>query len=727
MAPRAKRRQKRTAAVMILFALFLVLLLGLIAFAVDIGVIVLTRTQLQSSADAAAMAGASQMGQGTAAVRASAREYAAYHLAGGAAVQLSDADIELGIWDATRRVFTPNSSGANAVRVTARRDNSNANGQMPLFFGRIFGQGSFAQSASAVAMTNPRDICFVVDLSGSMNDDTEPCWATPAINSTFGPLGFPVIGNSVMQDLYNDFGFGAFPGLSQSVGSLLGVANNANTYAVLTSDVGPLTSAAIPKSYRITDKDSESQRKVKAYSWLIDNQIALLMPNAKPTPSSQSNYDYWAEYLDYLMRSVTIKPSSSGSSGGSSGSSGGSGGSSGGSKGNSGGSSGSGGGSSGGGTKKPGVGQLRRHADDALWALLERGSAERVAEQPWQRNDLTLVGAGADLWPSWIAARGALAATAGTPPDNRGTIPPSQNSERITGMNNPNTSTFPKASNTNSYRQMIGYRTYVQFMMDKGRDLQVGGQYVPLSLNSKNCPMHSETTAGGNFKFPPREQPTHASRRSLISAIEIVRQQNTSIPDPKQRDWVSVVSFDTMTGGGPIVQRSLTSDYTAAMEACTQIQAVGDRGASTATESGMIKAQEHIRPTSEGGSGRENTTKVVVLLTDGVPNLYQSSNATINSFVGANPSADFYNDGSYWYDAPLMQASKMKSDHWQIYPVGVGLGTDYSFMDRISRMGGTADKNGQAPRGTGNPAQYEQVLTDIFRRIITSPLARLVQ
>ena len=72
----------------------------------------------------------------------------------------------------------------NAVKVTTRTNDST--GGNPFFFGRVFGLTSFTLKASAVAMANPRDIAFVVDLSGSMNDDTEPCWATGDINTTFG-------------------------------------------------------------------------------------------------------------------------------------------------------------------------------------------------------------------------------------------------------------------------------------------------------------------------------------------------------------------------------------------------------------------------------------------------------------------------------------------------------------------------------------------------------------
>ncbi|RMF87490.1 MAG: VWA domain-containing protein [Planctomycetota bacterium] len=318
----------------------------------------------------------------------------------------------------------------------------------------------------------------------------------------------------------------------------------------------------------------------------------------------------------------------------------------------------------------------------------------------------------------------------GTPPYNRGYLPPRQDSDRIYRFNNPNRTTFSNASSKLVYRYLnkVGYLTYVQFMLDHGRDLKPDGKnYVPLSQYSPHCPWHSESTAGGTFSFPPREQPMHAARRALIAAIQVIKERNATIRNPNQRDWVSIVTFDVLSGGGPVVVQPLTGDYRSAMERCTTLQACGDKGASTATEAGLIAAREHLKPKSEGGFGREATNKIVVLLTDGVPNLYVSPPSKIDQFIGNNPSPDFYNNGAYWYDAALMQAMEIQLDNWQLFPVGVGLGTDYDFMDRMARMGATANDDGQSPRGSGNPAEYEQRLTEIFRQIIESPRVRLVQ
>ena len=556
-------------------ALLLVVMLGMLAFAIDIGYIALARSQLQVAADATALAAAASMNLERVEMEAVARRFAGANYVSARPVQLDSSDIEYGTWDTATRTFTPSSSPGNAVRVTTRADRSNG-GEVPLFFGRIFNKMSVRQQASAVAVTNPRDIAFVIDLSGSMNYDTDPD-NTDDINHTFASQGYPTIGTELMQQIYDDFKFGTFPGLKQCVGEPLGVSNSkGDSLSQLTSTSGPLSKSSIPSQYRIKSNDSSSVRKQKAYSWVMDVQLPQLMPKAKPTPNSSTAYAYWADYLD----------------------------------------------------------------------------------------------------------------------DNY---------------------------------KVIGYRSYVHFLMYNGRDRKPdGSRYTPLSQYSPDCPFHTESTAGGDFQFPPREQPTHAARRAMIAAIQVIKERNQNISDPNQRDWVSIVTFDRLTGGGPELVLPLTSDYDEAMQACTLFQACSHVSASTATEAGLIRARQHIKPKKDGGSGRLATNKIIVLLTDGQPNLYETSSSKINSYMRDNPSDDFYG-GSYPRDAALMQTSMMQRDRWYVYPVGIGLGCDYGFMDRMSRIGSTANSDGEGPRGSGNPADYEERLTEIFRNIITNPKLRLVQ
>ncbi|MCC6127066.1 MAG: VWA domain-containing protein [Pirellulales bacterium] len=567
----------RRGAVAVLAAFLTVFMLAVIAFAVDLGYLSLVRTQLQTTADAAALAGAGTMNTTLEDMKAAAENFAVRNKVAGRTAQLTSNEIEPGIWDTTARTFTPSSQLGNAVRVTVRTSETTG-GETPLFFGRIFGKNSQAQQASAIATANPRDIAFVIDLSGSMNDDTDPS-KTATLNSTYSAAGFPTIGTDLINQVYADFGYPCtYPTEpKQSIGQPLGVT----TLSALTNSTSsPLKAAAIPTKYRILSTDSSSTRTKKAYSWTMDVQVPQIMPGVKPTPNSTTNYDYWYSYLS--------------------------------------------------------------------------GSGVSSA---------------------------------------------------------------------------IGYRTYVDFMMYNGRYRKPGSNlYVPLSRSSPDCPYHAEATAGGTFNFPPREQPTHASRRALIAAIKIIQDRNQNIGDPNQRDWVSLVIYDRINPA-PQVLLPLTSDYVAAMQACTTLQACDDAAACTATETGLRYADNHLKPVSQGGAGRPSTDKIVVLLTDGVPNLYDSSayaNPTIGGYISAHPSGDFYASDNY-RNTSLIQTSMMQGKHWQVYPVGIGLGTDYDFMDRMARMGMTADQNGQGPRGSGNPGEYEARLTEIFESIINNPRLRLVQ
>ncbi|MFN0198481.1 MAG: vWA domain-containing protein, partial [Planctomycetaceae bacterium] len=316
--------------------------------------------------------------------------------------------------------------------------------------------------------------------------------------------------------------------------------------------------------------------------------------------------------------------------------------------------------------------------------------------------------------------------------------PANQDSDRIEDFNNPNNSTFPNASSNlpKVNQSQIGYMTYVQFMMDWGRDRSpeqanssnsnpglVGK--TPLSLLSPDCPLHTEGTPAGDFSFPPREQPTHAVRRSLIAALKVIEDLNGGLPNGAG-DRVSLVTFDAIDQyHSPELVVPLTGNYRTAMDACTELQAVGDINASTATEYGLIKARQHIAPVSAGGQGRTNSTKVVVLLTDGVPNIYSSSSSTINSYIKGNPDSNFYSGSASQYNSVLMQADQMKTDNVEVFSVGMGLGADLDFMDRIARINGT-DSNGLSPRGTGNPDDYEERLTEIFQNILEHPGTRLV-
>jgi len=320
------------------------------------------------------------------------------------------------------------------------------------------------------------------------------------------------------------------------------------------------------------------------------------------------------------------------------------------------------------------------------------------------------------------------------------TDPPfDQDQDRIDDLNNPNHAFFPNADDDDVkyWRNTLGYITYVQFMMDWGRHrtpvlenhenaVAEAGTMTPLSLASPDCPLHTESTAGGNFDFPPREQPMHAVRRALIAVVNQIKAIHAGLA-AATGDRVSLVTYDGVDANHqPTIVVPLTNNFDSVMQSSTQLQAVSDIGNTTATEGGIIAARQHLAKPSEGGQGRNYTTKVVVLCTDGVPNAWHSDAKPLNDSIADYPSLDYYASGYVWYNSVLRQAADMQRKKEKLYPVGMGLGADLGFLDRVARLAQT-DEGGLSPRGTGNPADYEQQLINIFEKIIKSRSGKLVK
>jgi Flp pilus assembly protein TadG len=309
-----------------------------------------------------------------------------------------------------------------------------------------------------------------------------------------------------------------------------------------------------------------------------------------------------------------------------------------------------------------------------------------------------------------------------TSPPLPGIMPAAKPTPNSTVSNNYNYWAAYISANTSS----IGYKSYMSYMMSYGRTLPTSSStlYSPLSVNSPDCPYHPDTPLeGGSFNFPPREMPTHASRLAIIDALQIIKQRNQNITDSSQCDWISIVTFDLKTN--VVVLHDLNNDYDTAMQDCTTLQACNDNVSCTATETGFITAINLLN-----SKGRTGANKVVVLLTDGKPNLYSSSGSTISNYENAHSNSNYYGSSSdYAQDAAMMQTATMQGNNWSVFPVELGLQGDDDFMNRIYSvaMGKTKQTLTSPYDATGDPTYYEQELIDIFNKIISNPKLRLVQ
>jgi hypothetical protein len=491
-------------------------------------------------------------------------------------------------------------------------------------------------------MTTPRDIIFVVDTSGSMNDDGEPCWATTLVNASY-----PGIGTSVMQQIYTDLGFGTFPGSSQFVGQgLTGITNDGWNYAQMTKNAGPL-STNTNTLYKILSTDTEATRKTKAYRWIIDNQLKGLMPQAKPVPDSanSTSFAYWQNYLDYL-RSPQIITSA---------------------------------------TQAKGAPRL------TYPVTVPAASIPRI--------DSTQVGN-----PSRVLSNSA------------------------------------STTEVRTYFNMLGYRTYVQYMLDFNRD-EVYGVNSQISTLSPNCVYHNESIDGASYSFPPSEQPMHSIRCALISTINLVKSRNLSVGDSNQRDRVGLLLIDQNVKTALDV--SLTTDYDSVRNVCRTIQARADPTTSSALDANLSFAAQQLQPS---GQGRTFARKIMVIITDFNVTTTSFSDSAIDAYM-AQPgmrSGWFHNvmppSGMtdprfepvtlrrYARNGALMAAHQPSAATGvETYAVKVGFASNKAMMDALADFGGTANSANEAPSITNNPSLYESRIKAVLADIIDNPRGRLVQ
>ncbi|UUO05880.1 VWA domain-containing protein [Blastopirellula sp. J2-11] len=220
MSSRRRDREKpysvhpapRRGVIVVLAAVLMIVMMGFMALSVDVGYMFTMQSQLQRSVDSAALAGAGTLIEGEDIATGTVHEYLTHNPVGLQWKEFTEGNtadnvdkfltkygdglqLTIGEWnDAEGQVVT---AEKNPTTVSVRMTYEN----MPFFFGHLLGRDSFDITAESIATYQSRDIMLVLDLSGSMNDDSE-------FNS-IGKLGFDHI-YSNSQQMYADLGSPAF-------------------------------------------------------------------------------------------------------------------------------------------------------------------------------------------------------------------------------------------------------------------------------------------------------------------------------------------------------------------------------------------------------------------------------------------------------------------------------------------------------------------------------------
>ncbi len=169
LKPRNVRRQirNRQGAVLVLAAVMMFMMLAFLAFTVDTGYLASSKGEIRRTADAAAIAGCWELFDGLVqgksqsecevAVAAEAAQYAGLNSIANTPPTLSNELNSRGVEVGYLSSITSNSLSTNsslpfyAVRVAVKK-NSQLNGEVPFFFGKIFGNNGRSIEATATAV-----------------------------------------------------------------------------------------------------------------------------------------------------------------------------------------------------------------------------------------------------------------------------------------------------------------------------------------------------------------------------------------------------------------------------------------------------------------------------------------------------------------------------------------------------------------------------------------------
>ena len=174
---RQRRRsilKNRKGAVVAIVVTMMIAFLAASAISIDFAYMQLVQTQLRSATDAAARAGGEALSRGMSLddVRQEIKEIAELNSVAGAPLLIRDQEIIFGRANPqtnARYNFSPNATPINAVQVVGRRTGESRSGNVNMMLGPIFGKDTFETTKSAIATIQDRDICLVIDRSGSMD------------------------------------------------------------------------------------------------------------------------------------------------------------------------------------------------------------------------------------------------------------------------------------------------------------------------------------------------------------------------------------------------------------------------------------------------------------------------------------------------------------------------------------------------------------------------------
>ncbi len=185
-----------------LFALVGTILILSASLALEIGLVRVAKAEVQNATDSGAKAAADILGSANALVIQKAKDFVNKHTIYGNA-KPQNVKVELGDWDDATKTFSINNNNPKAVRVTAEYSGKH-------YLAKIINVNAYTVTAESIAISVPRDIVFSVDISESMNDDSQlksisllgEATIKNNLSKIYQDLGSPTYGQMTWEPIY---------------------------------------------------------------------------------------------------------------------------------------------------------------------------------------------------------------------------------------------------------------------------------------------------------------------------------------------------------------------------------------------------------------------------------------------------------------------------------------------------------------------------------------------
>jgi hypothetical protein len=264
----------------------------------------------------------------------------------------------------------------------------------------------------------------------------------------------------------------------------------------------------------------------------------------------------------------------------------------------------------------------------------------------------------------------------------------------------------------------LGYVTYVQFMLDYGRNWisqsrQIRSQWADPTKTFMDDVDGQETPVA----MGPKEQPMHAVRKAILATANLIKSRNLNVGDPNQKDRVGVSLLDGSVKTS--LEVALTTDYDSFKQFCANIRTSQDNSNASVLDRNIKYASEQLLP---GAQGRAYSRKIVIIISDSCINDTSIPASEISAYQSLYPYPEYYwfhnqpppagvTDPRYEPDlltrnsrnGLLMTAHQGYATGVEFFAVKVGFTSNQVVMNALADFGGTANTANEAPIVTDNP------------------------